>query len=286
MDDGTREKLRYLGLYQLEERWDQVLADGVEMSAPRFLDHLVNVLYDARVYRACANRLKAAKIPEPWVMATYPFEQQPKLNKRKIVSLYDSLDYMTKKQNLILVGPTGVGKTGIGASFLEHAISKGYSGLFITFPELIGELYRSVAAHKEERTLKKYARYSCLQIDELGYVDVEPAQTGLFFRLMSMRHRTKTTIISSNLGFQEWGAFLKNQQLTAALLDRLTENSHVINMKSCVSIRPKQAGSADTDQADPVDPPTVSPLKGPKRTVAVERDAQRAAAQSLEGDQR
>ena len=92
MDDGIREKLRYLGLYQLEERWDQILVEGVEMSAPRLLDHLVNVLYDARVQRACANRLKAAKIPEPWVMATYPFDQQPKLNKRKIVSLHDSLD--------------------------------------------------------------------------------------------------------------------------------------------------------------------------------------------------
>jgi DNA replication protein DnaC len=283
MDDGTREKLRYLGLYHLEERWDQVLAEGMEMSAPRFLDHLVNVLYDARAQRACANRLKAAKIPEPWVMATYPFHQQPKLNKRKIVGLHDSLDYMTKKQNLILIGPTGVGKTGIGASFLDHAISKGYSGLFITFPELIGELYRSVAAHKEERTLKKYARYACLQIDELGYVDVEPAQTGLFFRLMSMRHRTRTTIISSNLGFQEWGAFLKNQQLTAALLDRLTENSHVINMKSCVSIRPKQAdvdtaGTADTDPAEPVEPSLASTHKGSKRTPAVEKGVHRDVA--------
>lgn len=260
MNEGIREKLRYLGLYQLEERWDQVLAEGMEMSAPHFLDHLVNVLYDARVDRATANRLKAAKIPEPWIMATYPFDQQPKLNKRKLVSLHDSLDYMTKKQNIILVGPTGVGKTGIGSSFLEHAITNGYSGLFITFPELIGDLYRSVAAHKEERTLKKYARYACLQIDELGYVDVEPAQTGLFFRLMSMRHRTKTTIISSNLGFQDWGVFLKNQQLTAALLDRLTENSHVINMRGCVSIRSKQA---ETDAGMTLDAELIA-LKPPK----------------------
>jgi DNA replication protein DnaC len=269
MDDSIRMKLRYLGLNQLEARWDQILAEGAEMSAPRFLDHLVNDLYDARMQRACANRLRAAKIPEPWVMATYPFDQQPKLNKRKIVSLHDSLDYMTKKQNVILVGPTGVGKTGIGASFLENAISNGYSGLFITFPELIGELYRSVAAHKEEKTLKKYARYACLQIDELGYVDVEPAQTGLFFRLMSMRHRTKTTIISSNLGFQEWGTFLKNAQLTAALLDRLTENSHVINMRGCISIRPKGAESdtlesADADQSAPAAPAAV-PDKPSKR---------------------
>jgi DNA replication protein DnaC len=253
MDDEIRKRLRYMNLNHLEARWDQILREGTELSPPLFLRHVVNVLYDAKIQRARENQLKAAKIPDPWILATYPFEKQPKLNRRKIQSLHDSLDYVTKRQNFVLVGPTGAGKSGIGTSFLINAISNGYSGRFISFPELIGELYRSVAAHREERTLKKFARYSCLMIDELGYVDVEPAQTGLFFRLMSMRHRTKTTIITSNLGFQEWGAFLKNPQMTVALLDRLVENSHVINMRGCVSIRPKAAEpdtSAESDAGD------------------------------------
>ena len=76
-------------------------------------------------------------------------------------------------------------------------------------------------------------------MDELGYAEVEPVQVGLFFTLMHKRHKKKTTLITSNLGFQRWGSFLKNDQLTAALIDRLTENSHVINMKDCVSLRPK-----------------------------------------------
>jgi hypothetical protein len=69
------------------------------------------------------------------------------------------------------------------------------------------------------------------------YVEVEPAQVGQFFTLMHKRHQRKTTIITSNLGFSEWGSFLKNPQLTAALNDRLTSNSHVINMKDCDSLR-------------------------------------------------
>jgi DNA replication protein DnaC len=76
-----------------------------------------------------------------------------------------------------------------------------------------------------------------LVIDEVGYVEVEPAQVGQFFTLMHKRHQRKTTIITSNLGFSEWGSFLKNPQLTAALSDRLTSNSHVINMKDCQSLR-------------------------------------------------
>ena len=78
-----------------------------------------------------------------------------------------------------------------------------------------------------------------LLIDELGYVEVEPSQVGLFFTLMNKRHKKNHTLITSNLGFSQWTSFLKNTQLTAALIDRLTENSHVINMKECVSLRPK-----------------------------------------------
>jgi DNA replication protein DnaC len=78
-----------------------------------------------------------------------------------------------------------------------------------------------------------------LLIDEIGYIEVEPVQVGLFFTLMHQRHKRKTTLITSNLGFQQWTSFLNNDQLTAALIDRLTENSYVINMKQCVSLRSK-----------------------------------------------
>jgi DNA replication protein DnaC len=87
--------------------------------------------------------------------------------------------------------------------------------------------------------LKRYFSYDCLLIDELGYVEVEPVQVGLFFTLMHRRHKKKPTLITSNLGFSDWRSFLHNGHLTAALVDRLTEESHVINMKNCDSLRPK-----------------------------------------------
>ena len=70
-----------------------------------------------------------------------------------------------------------------------------------------------------------------------GFIEIDPVQVGLFFTLMHKRHKQKTTLITSNLGFDQWGSFLKNTQLNAALVDRLTENSHVINMKDCKSLR-------------------------------------------------
>jgi len=100
-------------------------------------------------------------------------------------------------------------------------------------------LYKSVADHSEAKLIKKFTSYDCLVIDELGYVEVQPVQVGLFFTLMHKRHKKKTTIITSNLGFQQWSSFLKNDHLMTALIDRLTENSHVINMRNCLSLRPK-----------------------------------------------
>ena len=93
---------------------------------------------------------------------------------------------------------------------------------------------------EQQKVLKRYLRYDCLLIDEIGYVEVEPVQVGLFFTLMNKRHKNKPTLITSNLGFDDWGGFLQNAHLTAALIDRLTENSHVINMKGCRSLRPKR----------------------------------------------
>lgn len=92
---------------------------------------------------------------------------------------------------------------------------------------------------RREKLIRKFAAYDALLIDELGYVEVEAVQVGLFFTLMHKRHKKKTTLVTTNLGFSQWTSFLNNQSLTAALVDRLTENSHVINMKNCVSLRPK-----------------------------------------------
>jgi DNA replication protein DnaC len=186
-------------------------------------------------------RLKRARIPELLDLATFPFARQPKLDRKKVISIYDGFEYMTKAQNVVWMGPTGCGKTGLATGFLINAISRGYTGRFVSFPSLIQELFASVADHSEGEVLKRYMDYDCLLIDEIGYVEVEPVQVGLFFTLMQKRHRFRPTLITSNLGFGEWRTFLKNDHLSAALIDRLTENSHVVNMKNCISLRGKLA---------------------------------------------
>lgn len=241
MNEELQKTLKYLRLWGLLARWDELLAEAQRgrFSHERLLQHVLEAEFRTRSENARLLRRRRAQIPEMLEIETFPFQRQPKLNRKRIMSLYDRFDYMTKQQNIVWLGPTGCGKTGLATGFLLQAIDRGYRGYFITFPELLAELYASLADHSEAKLLRKYAAYDCLLIDEIGYVEVEPVQVGLFFTLMQKRHQQKTTLISSNLGFSEWGSFLKNNQLTGALLDRLTANSHVINMKDCHSLRGK-----------------------------------------------
>lgn len=241
MDEQLIKMLTYLRLRGLIENWDRYLAMArtQNLSHVRLLQYIIEEEYKFKKDNARRLRIARAKIPVKYVMETFPFKRQPKLNRNKLLSLYDSTDYMSNHQNIIWIGPTGTGKTGLATAFLSQAIDQGYNGRFVLFPELIEQLYQSVADHSEAKLIKTFASYDCLVIDELGYVEIEPIQVGLFFTLMSKRHKKNTTLITSNLGFGQWTSFLKNDNLTAALIDRLTENSHVINMKNCVSLRPK-----------------------------------------------
>ncbi len=241
MDEKLVEMIKYLRMPGLTANWDHYLkvAQKGNFSHVRFLKYLLEEEYKIKKEKSRLLRVRRARVPEKLIMETFPFHNQPKLNRKKVLAIYDAFDYVTKNHNVIWIGPTGTGKTGLATAFLMQALERGFSGRFILFPELIELMYKSVADHSEAKVLKTFAAYDSLLIDELGYVEVEPVQVGLFFNLMQRRHKRKTTLITSNLGFAEWTTFLKNEQLTAALIDRLTENSHIINMKKCTSLRPR-----------------------------------------------
>lgn len=240
MGEKIQEKLKQLRLHMLLEKWDKVVEDATQNSPPygTFLKKIIDSEYEEKLIRAKKTRLSKAKIPDHYTMNTYPFDKQPKLNKKQVLEIYDSGKYYKDRQNIALIGPTGVGKTGLAISYLTHAVENECHGRFILFSDLITELYQSLADHSTEKVLKRFIEYDCLCIDEMGYTVVEePNQAGLLFKML--RSRKKSTIITSNLGFDDWEKFLKNQNLTAALLDKFTSNCHLINMLNCKSITPQ-----------------------------------------------
>lgn len=249
LDNQTEEELKYLDLRYLRTHWDKILGDANKDSPSyhKLLKGLIALEAAERRERQRQSRIKRAKIEEPWMMETFPFARQPNLKKKFVLEMYDSLDYMKTAHDLVFMGPTGCGKSGLATSFLIHAMNQGYRGYFIDFKRLLLLLYQSVADHTEKKVLKKFQAYDVLVIDELGYATIEKEQAGMFFDLMKHRHTKKTTMITSQLGFDDWGSFLKNSHLTAALIDRMTVNCTVFNMKKCISIRQKQITYGTTD---------------------------------------
>lgn len=243
--------LQLLGLQHLREHWDECLgkAKTEKPSYYRFLSDLVREEGAYKQEKLRLSRIKRAKITEPWVMDTFPFDRQPNLKKRFVLELYDSLDFMKKPQDLIFIGPTGCGKSGLATSYLTHALNQGYRGYWIDFKDLLDLLWRAIGDHTDKKVIKRFADISCLAIDELGYAPIRKEQAGLFFDLMKRRHKKKTTLITTQLGYEDWADFLQNKHLTAALLDRMTENCTVFNMRRCISIRPKNVRHATQQES-------------------------------------
>ena len=234
--------LKYLGLGNLRDRHDAYLKEAAtnKWSCQHLLTTVITDEYHHALGRRRTSRLKAACIPEPLVMETFPFERQSQLKKKTVMELYDSLRYISEAQVLLFIGPTGCGKTGLATSYLIHALNNEYRVRFIDFKDLLRQLYASLADRSDKKVLKRFAAVDCLLIDEVGYTSLDKMQAGLFFDLMKMRHKKRCTIITSQLGFDEWGSFINARHLTAAILARITENCTVFNMSKCISIRRKK----------------------------------------------
>ena len=241
MDSSLPNRLRYVGLSYLAENWEAVQKQAAKThpSYERFLTQIVEQEYQHKSEKSRLARIKRARIPELLVMDTFPFDKQPRLKKKLVLQLYDSLLFIKEHQDLVFIGPTGCGKTGLATSFLVHAVNQGFRGLFVDASHLLTSLAQARADYSQARLMRKYSIFDVMLIDELGYIALEKEQASLFFDLMRRRHRQATTIITTQLGFDEWGSFLKDSHLTAALLDRITVNCTVFNMKDCISIRPK-----------------------------------------------
>jgi DNA replication protein DnaC len=250
MDNVPVKQLRYLGFHDLADNWNTIMkkASRYRPSYHRFLSEIIEKEYESKTEKARLARIKRAKIPEVFVMETFPFHKQPRLKKKLVLDLYDSLTFMRENQDLVFIGPTGCGKTGLATAFLVHAVNQGFRGFFVDFKDLLNALYQSQGDYSEGRLMKRFATYDVLLIDELGYISAKKEQASLFFDLMRRRHKRRTTIITTQLGFDEWGNFLHDTHLTAALLDRITVNCAVFNMKDCISIRPKKIVYATSKQ--------------------------------------
>ena len=131
---------------------------------------------------------------------------------------------------MVLIGGTGVGKTGLASGLLLKALQNGYRGLFIRAQDLFDEMYASLADRATRKLINRLARIDVVCVDEMGYLNLKPEQTNIFFKLMEERYRRKPTIITTNLDYEEWPNFLGNKALVDALLSRLRHQCHTVRI--------------------------------------------------------
>ena len=231
MNDDLEQLLINLHLKTVAARFDDYLA-GAEKDAtpfPALLVQLLRAEWQARQDSALSARIQRAKMPESWSLESFPLKLQTGVNQRQIRG-FATLEFIPKAENIVFVGATGVGKTGLACSLLLKALQNGYRALFIKAQDLFDEMYASLADRSTRRLLKSLANIDVLCIDELGYINAKPEQTNIFFKLMEERHHRRPTIVTTNLAYPEWQDLLGNQPLTEALLSRLRERCHTVKI--------------------------------------------------------
>jgi DNA replication protein DnaC len=231
MTDEIAQLLKSLHLGRIAEILDAELAhaDQNELSYQDLLARLLRAQWHHRQETALAWRIKRAGLPEQWTLESFPFKRQPGVSQRQIRAFAD-LDYIARAENIVFIGPTGVGKTGLATGLLLKALQNGYRGLFLRAQDLFDEMYASLADRSTRKLLNRLARADVLVVDEMGYLNLRPEQTNIFFKLMEERYSQRPTIITTNLDYPEWANFLGNKALVEALLNRLRHRCHTIRI--------------------------------------------------------
>src|SRR6185312_824105 len=232
----------------------QCAAEGLDHI--RFLLRLAELELIDRERRMVERRIREARFPAVKSLDSFDFAAIPSLNKTLVLELARS-EYVTRRENIIAVGNSGTGKTHIGLGLGLAACQKGLSVGFNTAAALVHELLEARDEKRLLRLQRQLASYKLLIIDELGYVPLSQTGAELLFEVFSQRYERGSTLVTSNLPFDEWTSVFGSERLTGALLDRLTHHVDILEMNGdsyrlAHSKRRKRPASSDMPADNPI----------------------------------
>ena len=212
-------------LAEAEKIAHRCAADNADHLA--FLLQLVELELIERERKAAERRLKGARFPATKMLDEFDFASRPSVNKPKVLELVKG-EYLDRRENILLVGPSGTGKTHLATAFGMAACSQGRKVRFFRVTELVTLLMEA----KEERQLMRLrqllAKLDLLVLDELGYVPASKVGAELLFDVIATAYERNSLIVTTNLPFENWTEVLGSERLTGAALDRLTHRCHIL----------------------------------------------------------
>ncbi len=239
--------------------------DGGTISAAEALEQLLSAQVALRRDRRIISAMRSSRLPGAKTLDSFDFAFQSAIDRAQIMNLHQ-LGFITRKENVIFLGPAGVGKTHLAISLAITAAERGRRVYYGTLSDLALSLVEAERQGRLRERLATLRQPSLLIVDEIGYLPVSATGANLFFQLVNARYEKASTVLTSNKSFKEWGEIFGDQVVASALLDRLLHHCHIVNIKGN-SYRLRQYPGLDL----PEDPPP--PLRRGRRPKAEEASA-------------
>lgn len=195
-----------------------------------FLTQALDSEWKGRHRKGVESRLKMARFPWIKTLDQFDFAFQPSIDK-KVIRELSTLAFVGRAENVIILGPPGVGKTHLAIALGVKAVEAGHKVLFLTLESMITRLTKARMENRADRQLQQFVYPKVLIIDEMGYLPMNREEAGMLFRLLNRRYEKASLIITSNKSFVDWGELFNDQVLATAILDRLLHHCSTINIK-------------------------------------------------------